>query len=149
MKVTDVRLRLVRDDNAERLRAFATITFDHEFVVRDLKVIEGKEHVFIAMPSRKLRFACPKCSFKNEIESHFCNKCGVTLPLVREEDLLGSQDLKLSHRDIAHPITKDFREYLHSRILEAYRKESSSGRKPAWRRGRWFESMRGNLCRTV
>jgi stage V sporulation protein G len=132
MEITEIRV-FPKEGQDRKLKAYVTVTFDNAFVVRNIKIIEGKDHVFIAMPSRKLRFPCPKCSFKNEIESRFCNKCGVALPLVREEDLQQeTPDAKLNHRDIAHPITKDFREYLQSRVIEAYQKDLASGRKPSF-----------------
>jgi stage V sporulation protein G len=127
MEITEIRVFL-KEGQDRKLKAYVTVTFDDAFVVRNIKVIEGKGHLFIAMPSRKLRFSCPKCSFKNEVESRFCNKCGAQLPLVREEDIEETQDAKLQHRDIAHPISREFREYLQSRVLEVYRKEAESGR---------------------
>lgn len=51
MQITDVRLRKV--DNAGKLKAVASVTFDDEFVVHDIKVIEGTETLFVAMPSIK------------------------------------------------------------------------------------------------
>ena len=51
MQITDVRLRKV--ENAGKLKAVASITFDDEFVVHDIKIIEGEKGLFIAMPSRK------------------------------------------------------------------------------------------------
>ena len=132
MEITEIRV-FPKEGQDRKLKAYVTVTFDNAFVVRNIKIIEGKDHVFIAMPSRKLRFPCPKCSFKNEIESRFCNKCGAALPLVREEDLQQeTPDAKLNHRDIAHPITKDFREYLQSSVIEAYQKDLASGRKPSF-----------------
>ena len=51
MEITEIRIAL-RDD--EKLKAFVSVTFDNEFVVRGMKIIEGKEgHLFVAMPSRK------------------------------------------------------------------------------------------------
>lgn len=51
MEITDVRVRRV---NAEgKMKAVVSVTFDNEFVVHDIKVIEGQEGLFIAMPSRK------------------------------------------------------------------------------------------------
>lgn len=50
MEVTEVRV-YVRDE--AKLKAYATITFDNCFVVRDVKVIQGSNGLFIAMPSRK------------------------------------------------------------------------------------------------
>lgn len=51
MQITDVRVRRV--DNEGKMRAVASITIDNEFVVHDIKVIEGDKGLFIAMPSRK------------------------------------------------------------------------------------------------
>jgi stage V sporulation protein G len=50
MEVTEVKIFPVQED---RLRAYATIIFDHCFVVRDLKVISGNNGLFVAMPSKK------------------------------------------------------------------------------------------------
>ena len=52
MKITDVRVRLVAKEEL-KLRAVASITIDECFVVHDIKVIEGKDGLFISMPSRK------------------------------------------------------------------------------------------------
>ena len=51
MKITDVRVRKV--DKEGKMRAVVSITIDDEFVVHDIKVIEGEKGLFIAMPSRK------------------------------------------------------------------------------------------------
>ena len=52
MNITDVRVRIVKKDDS-KLKAVASITFDDCFVIHDIKVIEGNEGPFIAMPSRK------------------------------------------------------------------------------------------------
>ena len=52
MEITDVRIRLIPDDN--KLKAIASVTFDDEFVVHDIKIINGQNGQFIAMPSRKI-----------------------------------------------------------------------------------------------
>ena len=51
MQITDVRLRKVNSEN--RMKAVASVTFDNEFVVHDIKVIESQDGLFTAMPSRK------------------------------------------------------------------------------------------------
>ncbi len=51
MKITDVRVRKVAKEG--KMRAIVSITLDDEFVVHDIKVIEGEKGLFIAMPSRK------------------------------------------------------------------------------------------------
>lgn len=50
MQITDVRLRTIEKEG--KMKAIASITIDHEFVVHDIKVIEGEKGLFIAMPSR-------------------------------------------------------------------------------------------------
>ena len=52
MKITDVRVRMVTKDDA-KLKAVASVTFDDCFVVHDIKIISGKDGLFISMPSRK------------------------------------------------------------------------------------------------
>ena len=52
MKISDVRIRFVKKEDS-KLKAVASITIDDCFVVHDIKVIEGSEGVFIAMPSRR------------------------------------------------------------------------------------------------
>lgn len=52
MKISDVRVRIVKKEDS-KLKAVASITIEDCFVVHDIKVIEGTEGYFIAMPSRK------------------------------------------------------------------------------------------------
>ncbi len=51
MQVTDVRVRKIEKEG--KMKAIVSITFDNEFVIHDIKVIEGEKGLFIAMPSRK------------------------------------------------------------------------------------------------
>jgi stage V sporulation protein G len=51
MQITDVRLRKVNTDG--RMKAIASITIDHEFVIHDLRVIDGNNGMFVAMPSKR------------------------------------------------------------------------------------------------
>ena len=80
MEITDIRIRKVNSEG--KLKAYVTVTFDNCFVVHNVKIIEGKTGVFIAMPSRKTRVG--------------------------------------EYKDVAHPITPDFRGSLQDRILKAY-----------------------------
>ena len=120
MKVTSVSVKLSPQQSGDRLKAFCTMTLDGEFVVRDLKIIEGTNGLFVAMPSRKLTDHCPKCNGKNHLRAKHCNDCGARLPekRVSDEDIQG----KL-HADIAHPINSECRARLQDVILNAYRDE--------------------------
>lgn len=51
MEITDIRVRKINSEG--RMKAVVSVTFDGDFVVHDIKVIEGQEKLFVAMPSRK------------------------------------------------------------------------------------------------
>jgi stage V sporulation protein G len=80
MQITEIRIRKVTAEG--KLKAYVTVTFDNCFVVHNVKIIEGKTGLFIAMPSRKT----------------------------------SSGDYK----DVAHPISPDFRTELQDKILAEY-----------------------------
>lgn len=82
MEITEVRIHL---RNEQRLKAFATVTFDNVFVIHNMKVISGNKGLIVCMPSRKIKNG--------------------------------------GYRDIAHPITNDFRHKLEEVILKAYNAE--------------------------
>lgn len=52
MKITDVRLRKISEEG--KMKAIVSVTFNEEFVVHDIKIIDGQNGLFIAMPSRKM-----------------------------------------------------------------------------------------------
>jgi stage V sporulation protein G len=87
MEITDIRIRRVSSEG--KLKAYVTVTFDDCFVIHNVKIIEGKTGVFIAMPSRK-------------------TKTG-------------------EYKDIAHPISPDFRSRLQDSIVAAYDRGDDSG----------------------
>ena len=130
MEITEVRVKLM-EESSERLQAFCSITFDHCFVVRDLKIIEGTNGPFVAMPSRKLTAHCPKCRTKNHLRAACCNQCGGKLnseQAVRDED--GRAKL---YADIAHPINSTCREMIQDRVIEEFRKEQQMAAQPGYR----------------
>ena len=51
MEITDIRIRQMTHD--EKMKAVVSVTFDNCFVVHDIKIIDGQDRLFIAMPSRK------------------------------------------------------------------------------------------------
>ena len=125
MEVTEVRVFLRNKDSNKKLKAYVTVTFDNSFVVRDVKVIEGSKGLFVAMPSAKMKSTCPQCSHRNVVRSRYCNQCGATLeqsatPVTSEESR------QSEHKDIAHPITPECREYIQKKVLEAYEAEAKN-----------------------
>jgi len=130
VNITEVRVKMT-DDKDDKLRAFCSITVDNEFVIRDLKVIEGSKGMFVAMPSRKLTARCPRCGEKNHLRASYCNGCGnkiSSLPPRRNS----SGRTKL-HADIAHPINSICRENIQSCVLQAYQEEVENMKSPGYR----------------
>ena len=121
MKITEVRI-FPKEGADKKLRAFATLTFDNCFVVRDIKIIEGNKGYFVAMPSRRVKEPCLKCGHRNVIRSFFCNQCGAKLP-VQPNRVMDTELVQAEHKDVAHPITVECREYIQQVVLEAYQKE--------------------------
>ena len=80
MQVTELRIRKVTSEG--KLKAYVTVTFDNCFVVHNVKIIEGKDGLFIAMPSKKTSTG--------------------------------------EYKDVAHPITPEFRTELQNKILDEY-----------------------------
>ncbi len=124
MDITNVRVKLM-NNRKEKLRAFCSVTFDNEFIIRDIKVIEGPHGPFLAMPSRKITDHCKNCSVKNHMKAKYCNECGARLNPKRGEkrgefEKNGQSRL---HTDIAHPINSNCRKRIQAEIIKAYREE--------------------------
>ena len=130
MTITEVRVRLVEDKN-ERLKAFCCMTIDGEFVVRDIKVIDGAKGLFVAMPSRKISDHCPKCGGKNPLRAKYCNDCGAELSGGKFAKV-GSLTDKL-HADIAHPINSQCRAKIQEAVVAAYQQELERSKQPGYR----------------
>ena len=129
MEITEVRVKLMEDSD-DRLQAFCSITFDDCFVVRDLKIIEGSNGPFVAMPSRKLTFHCPQCGSKNHLRSSYCNHCGSRL---KEERLPRDADGRTKlYADIAHPINSTCREMIQQRVIAEFKGELERYQQPGY-----------------
>jgi len=130
VEITEVRIKLM-EDHQERLQAFCSLTFDHSFVIRDLKIIEGTKGSFVAMPSRKLTDRCLKCRMKNHLRASYCNQCGSRLP---EDRAIKTEEGRAKlYADIAHPIHAASREAMAARIVQAYAEEFEKSKAPGYR----------------
>jgi stage V sporulation protein G len=130
MKISEVRVNLMSNKD-DRLKAFCSITIDNEFVVRDIKVIEGAGGVFVAMPSRKMTDHCEKCGGKNHLRAKFCNNCGAKLKDSRaRKDFKGRMKL---HADIAHPINAECRKKIQEKVTEAFKAEVDKSKKAEYK----------------
>ena len=129
VEITEVRVKLM-EEAGERLQAFCSITLDDDFVVRDLKIIEGATGPFVAMPSRKLTAHCPQCGCKNHLRAAFCNQCGARL---KEQHALKDEDGRAKlYADIAHPINSACREMIQQRVIQAYEEEKARSKLPGY-----------------
>jgi stage V sporulation protein G len=130
MKISGVRVKLVNKKDT-RLKAFCSITIDNEFVVREIKVIEGAGGLFIAMPSRKMTDHCEKCGGKNHLRAKFCNNCGASLRQNRaRKDVKGKMKL---HTDIAHPINGECRQRIQEKVTAAFKEEMNNSKQPGYK----------------
>ena len=133
MQLTEVRINLC-SQRGSRLKAFCSLTFDDTFVVRDVKLIDGNDGIFLAMPSRKLADHCPHCREKNHLRARYCNNCGKRLNEERYQQFRngnGHQRVKL-HADIAHPINASCRAEIEKRVLKEYECELVRSKEPGY-----------------
>lgn len=121
MEITEVRVRLIQDDDKEKLRAFATITFDNCFVVREVKVIQGDKGYFVAMPSRKAMERCRNCGVRNVVKAIYCSRCGQRLP--QRPTAVTPENREKIYLDIAHPINAECRKMIHDAVIGVYLEE--------------------------
>jgi stage V sporulation protein G len=129
LDITEVRIKL-SDDPSERLRAYCSITMDYCFVIRDLKIIDGTNGPFVAMPSRKLAAHCPRCRTKNHLRALYCNQCGTKLPtdrIIKDDD--GRAKL---YADIAHPINQTCREQIQEKVIAEFLLEQERAKLPGY-----------------
>ena len=149
MRLTDIRIKLCESQNQNnRLKAFCALTFDNTFVIRDVKLIEGNEGLFLAMPSRKLADHCPRCGEKNHLRARYCNNCGNHLDESRFQRYQngngnghghmngngngnGHSRLKL-HADIAHPINAECRQAIEREVVTAFHGEVERSKEPGY-----------------
>lgn len=130
MEITEVRVKLISNKD-DRLKAFCSITMDNEFVVRDIKIIEGTNGYFVAMPSRKMSDHCEKCGGKNHLRAKFCNNCGGSMPDDRaRRDFKGRMKL---HADIAHPINASCRQKIQEKVTTGFEEELEKSKEPGYK----------------
>jgi stage V sporulation protein G len=135
MQLTEIRINLC-PGQAGRLKAFCSLTLDDAFVVRDVKLIEGNDGLFLAMPSRKLCDHCSRCREKNHLRARYCNHCGYRLDenrYLRYQNGNGNGNARLKlHADIAHPITADCRQQIEQAVVLAFHEEIERSKQPGY-----------------
>lgn len=130
MHISEVRINLCGAGSG-RLKAFCSLTFDNTFVIRDIKLIDGNDGLFLAMPSRKLCDRCRRCGEKNHLRANYCNQCGLHLDESRHTRGNGNMRIKL-HADIAHPINPACRVEIERQVLAAFKDEVERSKQPGY-----------------
>lgn len=115
MRVTSVRLGLL---GAPPLLASASVVFDDDFIVHNVKLVNVAGKILLAMPNRKATRICRGCGGKNDWDAMFCNGCGAGLP--------PAEPAKRNF-DVAHPISKRMRQEIEDAVLAEYSKVVSQG----------------------
>jgi DNA-binding cell septation regulator SpoVG len=130
MIITEVTVRLQNHPpppGRPTFLGYASIVFDHEFIVRDLKVLQRGDRLIVGMPSSREADSCPVCYHKTPLADHFCGHCGRRLAEGRRYDPETGDSLD-QYRDVAHPITTEFRRVVEAAVLRAYVAESNRAR---------------------
>lgn len=129
MEITEIKIKIV-PRGANKLKGFASITFDNAFVVKDVRIIQGLKGTIVAMPAKKLTFRCFKCGFKNTLRAKFCSECGrrVHANFSRRNPTTGRPVLQV---DVAHPINPDTRKMIEEKVIAAFDAEFEKFRQAA------------------
>jgi DNA-binding cell septation regulator SpoVG len=120
MNISEIQIYL-KPGARTRLRAICSIVVDNAFVIHDLRIIEGSEGPFVAMPSRRKTYLCDKCKRSNHGMANYCNDCGEELDLHLE-------DIRYQYVDVAHPISVTCREQVERMVLVEYKKKQAEMR---------------------
>lgn len=124
MKITDVRMKLMPDQR-DKIKAWTSVEIDKQLAIRDIKVIDAGEGLFISMPCRKTTDRCPTCQGKNQNTARFCNWCGTKLAENRVRNRAdGRPDL---WHDIAFPTCPELRSLMEDTVLDEYERQADGG----------------------
>ena len=119
VEITEINIKLL-DEPDGQLLGYGSIAFDNEFAVKDLRIINGPDGLFVAMPSRRASAKCPNCGAKNHLAARFCNDCGARQKTRRADAVESKRKLYV---DVAHPINAACREKIQKAVITAYIKE--------------------------
>ena len=107
VEVTSVRVKLAHNKNGKvNPKAFVTIVIDNWLAIRDMRIIQGKERLFVAMPNRKK---------------------GGDAKVVTEEVAIAPETVEEERLDIVYPINKEGRKMIEDAVLAEYEKVLEEG----------------------
>ncbi|MEZ6092940.1 MAG: septation protein SpoVG family protein [Pirellulaceae bacterium] len=125
MEISDIRFSKHESKAANnvQLKGYCSVTFDQSFVVHDVRILKSAEKHIIARPNQRRQTNCSVCYSKNAAASNYCSHCGKPMVLTNTESTASIAASERHHRDIAHPITQDFRKKLEEEILMRFQIE--------------------------
>ena len=94
-----------------RLRGYATVVLDGQLVIRYIRIIEGRDGLFIVFPSREKTRPCDKCGTKISFRDSHCRRCGNEVTAYIEE---------AEYKDIVFPINKELSKHISDRVLKEF-----------------------------
>lgn len=120
MDVTEVRILLSEDNhNREtRLMAYASMVIDNAMCLRDMRVIDGPDGMFVSMPNRQVTDRCDRCCAKNILKARYCNQCGIRL--ADNRGMRDERGLVKFFVDLYHPINRETRSQVEDAVLDAF-----------------------------
>lgn len=111
MKITEISIKPTQNPQ-DGVLAYCKLIFDDSFAVKDIKIMDVRGRVFVAMPAKKITQHCSECGYKNALMDNFCATCGAKKTVLR--------DVERCFQDLAHPINPEFRAYLEETIMTEY-----------------------------
>ena len=126
MKVSEVRIQLISSDESpgSRLLACFSVSFDHALVVHGVKLIDGPQGKFVAMPSERIRDHCPLCARQNPVNNRYCGHCGTHLGPPRVSGMPTDRSGKLRiYSDVVHPLGSWLRQEIQDACIDTWEKE--------------------------
>lgn len=132
-RISEIQVMFCKNQYDSRINGFIRLVFDDSYLLGDLRLIEtntdGKNRVFLAMPSRYAELRCPHCNHRTPKRGRFCFVCGVALPEI------GPLPRDHFHIDAFHPLTHRARQRLEGFVLDRVLGFKS---KASWVYQRWY-----------
>jgi stage V sporulation protein G len=116
MKITRVVVTPIAKKGS-RLCGYASIVFDDVFQVKNIRLINGKEGIFIVFPNKETLRPCPKCKVMTSYRHKFCYNCGDELAVIIPA---------ATYKDVCYPVTQEFHNVIAGAILAEYENLSTS-----------------------
>ncbi len=122
MNITEIQLRLITPPSPEGVLAYVHLVLDSQLALKDIRLIDRPGRTpLLCMPTRPRTTKCTSCRTKNPLNHQKCHRCGTTIPKTEDMEIF---------QDVAHPITREFRQYLEEQVMNEFRRLSQSSTVP-------------------